>query len=181
MLFWLDNGFTFENISFWPKKILFFISRAVHLQENLQVFLLFILQFYGDLYILEGLCQNQIVSYLFRLGSDSMKQIIKEVFQAEKKVGEILKQARNKASEIRRSVEKDNSEKMSDAKQEAREIIQTTVEEAKKEAESIRQEKLEQAWQEKDSLLKNKKEAIDNLVEHICNIITKTEYEKDKK
>ena len=59
-----------------------------------------------------------------------MKQIIKEVFQAEEKVSEILKQARNKALEIRRSVEKENSEKMSDAKQKAREIIQTTVEDA---------------------------------------------------
>ena len=110
-----------------------------------------------------------------------MKQIIKEVFQAEEKVGEILKQARNKASEIRRSVEKENLEKMGDAKQKAREIIQTTVEDAKKEAERIRQEKLEQARQEKDSLLKNKKETIDNLVDQICNIIINTTYEKDKK
>ena len=39
-----------------------------------------------------------------------MKQIIKDVFQAEEKVGEILKQARSKASEIRRAVEKENSE-----------------------------------------------------------------------
>ena len=110
-----------------------------------------------------------------------MKQIIKEVFQAEEKVGEILKQARNKASEIKQSADKENSEKTSEAKQKAREIIQTTVEEAKKEAERIRQEKLEQARQEKDSLLKDKKEAIDNLVDHICNIIINTEYEKDKK
>ena len=56
-----------------------------------------------------------------------------------------------------------------------------SVEDAKKEAEHIRQEKLEQARQEKDSLLKDKKEEIDNLVDHICNIIINTEYEKDKK
>ena len=110
-----------------------------------------------------------------------MKQIIKEVFQAEKKVGEILKQARQKASEIRRSVDNENAEKISDTKQKAREIIQTTVEQAKKEAEQIRLEKLEQAKQEKISLLKDKQDIIDNLVEHICNIIISTEYEKDKK
>ena len=110
-----------------------------------------------------------------------MKQIIKEVFQAEEKVGEILKQARTKAAEIKLSVEKENLEKMSAAKQQAREIIHTAVEEAKKEADNLRQEKLEQARQEKDSLLKNKKETIDNLVDHICNIIINTEFEKDKK
>jgi vacuolar-type H+-ATPase subunit H len=115
------------------------------------------------------------------VGSDSMKQIIKEVFQAEERVGEILKQARNKASEIRRAVEKENAEKMADAKQKAREIIQTTVEEAKKEAERTRQEKLNQAHQERETLLKSKKETIDNLVDRICDIIVNTEYEKDKK
>ncbi len=110
-----------------------------------------------------------------------MKQIIKEVFQAEEKVGEILKQARQKASDIRYAVDKENTEKISDAKQKAREIIQTTVEQAKKDAEQIRQEKLEQAKQEKKYLLKDKQDIIDNLVEHICNIIISTEYEKDKK
>jgi len=109
-----------------------------------------------------------------------MKRIIKEVFQAEQRVDEILKQARNKASEIRRSVEQENSEKISDAKQKAREIIQTAVEDAKKEAERIRREKLEQAKQEKDSLLNNKNEAIDKLVDRICGIVITTEYDKDK-
>ena len=102
-----------------------------------------------------------------------MKQIIKEVFQAEEKVGEILKQARNKASEIRHAVEKENAEKMADAKQKAREIIQTAVEEAKNQAERTRQEKLDKARQEKDTLLKDKKETIDNLVDQICNIVIK--------
>ena len=110
-----------------------------------------------------------------------MKQIIKEVFQAEEKVGEILNQARQKASEIRRSADNENAEKISEAKQKAKEIILTTVEQAKKEAEQIRLEKLEQAKQEKDSLLRDKQDIIDNLVEHICNIIITTEYEKDKK
>ncbi|MGD2095215.1 MAG: hypothetical protein PVH77_09445, partial [Phycisphaerales bacterium] len=74
-----------------------------------------------------------------------MKHIIEEVFEAEKKVSAILKQARNKASEIRQSVEKENSEKITDAQQKAREIIQTTIENAKKEAESIKEEELKQA------------------------------------
>lgn len=108
-----------------------------------------------------------------------MKQIIGEVFQAEEKVGIILEQARNKASEIRRSVEKEVVEKMSDAKQKAREVIQTTVEDAKKEAELIKEEKLKRADHENDALLSNNTDTINNLVDNICNIILTTEYDKN--
>jgi vacuolar-type H+-ATPase subunit H len=110
-----------------------------------------------------------------------MKQIIEEVLQAEEKVDVILRQAREKASEIKRSAEKEISDKMSEAKQKAREIIQTTVEEAKKDAERIREEKLERAKQEKDTLLSENTGTINNLVDDICNIILATEYDKDNK
>jgi len=110
-----------------------------------------------------------------------MKKIIEEVLQTEKKVSIVLEQARNKASEIRQSVEKEISEKMSDIKQEALEIIQTTVENAKKEAEHIRDEKLKQADREKDIMLNNNSDTMDNLVDNICNIILSTGHEKDSK
>jgi vacuolar-type H+-ATPase subunit H len=110
-----------------------------------------------------------------------MKQIIEEVLQAEEKVDVILRQARERASEIKRSAEKEISDKMNDAKQKAREIIQTTVEEAKKDAERIREEKLERAKGEKDTLLSENKDTIDSLVDDICNIILATEYDKDNK
>ena len=103
-----------------------------------------------------------------------MKQIIEEVFEAEKKANEIIKQAREKASEIKQSVEKDNLEKMAQAKQKAKELIQITVENAKKDAELFRQEKLKQSENEKESILKNE-EIINNLVGNICNIIISTE------
>lgn len=110
-----------------------------------------------------------------------MKRIIEEVLRAEEKVGTILKQARNKASEIERSAEKEISERMSDAKQQAREIIITTVEDAKKEAEHIREEKLEKANREKDTLLNNNRDIINGLVDNICDIILATECAKDNK
>lgn len=110
-----------------------------------------------------------------------MKKIIEEVLQTEEKVSMVLGQAHNKASEIKLSAEKEISGKMSDAKQKALEIIQTTVEEAKKEAERIREEKLKQADHEKDTLLNNNTYTMDKLVGNICNIILTTEYEKDSK
>ena len=107
-----------------------------------------------------------------------MKEIIEEIFKAEKQVSVILRQAQEKASEIGQSAEKENFEKVSEAKQKAKEIIHTAVENAKKEAELVREEKLKQADREKESLLNNK-EVIDGLTDKICNMILATEYDKD--
>lgn len=127
------------------------------------------------------LYRNLVVSYLFCSGSDFMKRIIQDVLQVEEKVGAILRQAREQASEIKRSTEKEISDKLTDAKQKAREIIQTAVEDAKKEAENIREEKLKQADRQQENILKNNADIMDNLVDNICTIILTTEHEKDKK
>lgn len=108
-----------------------------------------------------------------------MKRIIEDVLQAEEKVGAILKQAREKASEIRRSAEGEISEKMNEAKQKAREIVQATVEDAKKDAERVSAEKIEQADREKDALLNERTDVIDGLVNDICNLIMTRGYERD--
>jgi len=120
------------------------------------------------------------MKFYSRLGKNSMKQIIEDVFQAEQKVDEILKQAREKALRIKQSAEKTDAEKVNQAKQEAREMIQAAVEKAKKDAENIRQDKLKQSQTEKDAILK-KSDIIDRLVNDICNIILATEYDTDVK
>jgi vacuolar-type H+-ATPase subunit H len=94
-----------------------------------------------------------------------------DVLQAEEKVGVILRQAREKGSEIRRSAENEISERMNEAKQKGREIVQTTVEDAKKDAERISAEKLEQADREKDAMLNDRTDVIDGLVTDICNLV----------
>ena len=103
-----------------------------------------------------------------------MKQIIEEVFEAEKKANEIIKKARGKAAEIKQAAEKDNSEKIAQAKLEAKDIIRNSVENAQKEAEIIRQEKLKQADNEKEAILGSEK-VLSDLVDNICEIIIKTE------
>lgn len=106
-----------------------------------------------------------------------MKQIIEEVFEAEKKANEIIQKARDKASQIRQAVEKDNSEKIAQAKQKAKDIILNAVENARKEAEIVRQEKLKLAEKEKEAIIGNEK-VLNDLVESICNIIISAEDEK---
>jgi vacuolar-type H+-ATPase subunit H len=110
-----------------------------------------------------------------------MKQIIEEVLQAEEKVGAILDEARNKASEISRSAEKEVSARISDAREQARELIKAAVEDAKKEGQRIGEEKLKAADGEKDALLKNNAETTSNLVANICKIVLTTEHEGNKK
>lgn len=107
-----------------------------------------------------------------------MKRIIEEVLQAEEKVGTILKQARQEASETARSSEHEISEKMTDARQQALDLIKNAVEDAKKQGEHIRDETLSQADREKDILLKDNEDAIESLVDNICGIILTTEYER---
>ena len=105
-----------------------------------------------------------------------MKQIIEDVFQAEQKVDKILNDAREKASQIKMSADKQGTDKVNEAKKKAQEIIQTSIENAKREAENLRIEKLKQAEVEKENLL-NKKDIIDKIVDEICNVVLETDYD----
>jgi vacuolar-type H+-ATPase subunit H len=107
------------------------------------------------------------------------KRIVEEVLQAEEKVDVVIREAHARASEIKRLAEEEISEKTNEAKQKARELIQTVVEGAKKDAERIRLDKLRQADQEREALFNSKTDAIDSLVDNICNIILTTEHDKD--
>ena len=106
-----------------------------------------------------------------------MKQIIEEVFEAEKKANEIVKQARDKASEIRQAAEKENLEKMAEARMKAKDIVHAEIENAEKEAELFRQEKLKQSDGEKESILGNTS-VLNNLIGKICKIIITTDDDK---
>jgi vacuolar-type H+-ATPase subunit H len=107
-----------------------------------------------------------------------MKRIIEEVFQAEDKVSAILKQARQRASEIRRAAEKEAAETVSEAKQKAQEAAQTMLDEAREEAERLRQERLRQGEQDAEAMLHRDVDETNRLVEDVCNAIVGTEYEK---
>lgn len=108
-----------------------------------------------------------------------MKEVIKEVLQAEEKVNSIIEEARNKAAEIRKAADKEVSEKVRQAEQQAQEILKNTVEESKKQAEQIRRERIEQGRHDNESLMQNNTDKINKLVDDICELVLKTEFEKD--
>jgi len=110
-----------------------------------------------------------------------MKQIIKEVLEAEQRVSTTIGQARQRASEIRLCAEEEMAKKVGDAKQKARQIIQDAVEAAKKQAEHIREEKLKDADQRQGAFHSSHKDAIEGLADRICRIILTTEGETDNK
>jgi vacuolar-type H+-ATPase subunit H len=105
-----------------------------------------------------------------------MKQIMQDVLKAEERVNAILKQARERASQIRQSAEKEIAEKISEAKCQALEITQTTIEDARTEAERIKEEKLAEAERQQRGLLNDDTGKTDRLVDKICEIVLRTEY-----
>ncbi len=108
-----------------------------------------------------------------------MKRIIEEVFEAEEKVSAILRQAQMQASEIRQSAEREISESLGSAKDQARQIIQAAVEQARIEAERIREEKLREAESTCNGLVGNGARNLNSLVETLCQVIRTTEHETD--
>lgn len=109
-----------------------------------------------------------------------MKRIMEDILKAEDGASSILAQARERASQIRQSAEKEISENMNQARRQAAEIRQAAIEEARKEAERIREEKLSKAQQQERSLLNDDAGRIGPLVDRICEVILKTDYAKDK-
>jgi len=110
-----------------------------------------------------------------------MKKVIKEVLDVEEKVNAVIKQAQAKASEIKIAADKDMSEKITKAKEQGRELLQTIVADAKKEACRLGDENIKQAKEKRAALMSRNLEKIDVLVDDICKIILTTNYETDTK
>lgn len=110
-----------------------------------------------------------------------MKEVIKEVLQVEEQVKTILDQARKEADEIKKTADRDMSEKINQAKQETRNIYATTVDQAKKQAGHLANEKLKQADMEKENMIKSNEVKMNHLVEDICKEILTPEYDIQNK
>ncbi len=108
-----------------------------------------------------------------------MKKIIEEVFHAEEQADGFLKQAREKAAEIRRQTDKETSALISDAEQKARDLVQNMVEDAKIQAERVQEERLATVAQHKDEMFSGKTESIDRLIDDICRIVLTTNPERN--
>ncbi|MEN6578196.1 MAG: hypothetical protein ABFD90_17760 [Phycisphaerales bacterium] len=108
-----------------------------------------------------------------------MRKIVKEILETESKIGEILQQARQKASEMRLAADKEASEQIGDARQEARGIVQAAVEEAAKESEQIQAQTLRQADQQAHALFDGKTDVIEDLVTRLCAIVLNVGSEMD--
>ena len=108
-----------------------------------------------------------------------MKQIIEDVLQAEERMGEVLKQARAKASEIKRAADQEIAESVDRAKRQAQEIVQAAVERANAEAQRFKEERLGQADRDNEALLNGNPETVEPLVDAICNLLLTTERKRD--
>ena len=108
-----------------------------------------------------------------------MRKIVKEILETESRIGEILQQARQQASEMRLAADKEASDRTAQARQQAREIVQAVEEEAQRESERLAAETLEQAERQAQALLDGKAKAIEGLVSRICDVVLSVEPEMD--
>ena len=100
-----------------------------------------------------------------------MKQIIKEVLDAEERLGATLQQAREQASGIKRAAEAEAAERVGQAREQARRIIREAVQDAEEEGQRLRAEKLAQADRQRDTLLNSHAAAMQELVDQIQELI----------
>ena len=107
-----------------------------------------------------------------------MKDIINEVLLTEKRVEDILQKARLEASDIKLRTEKEAAQKIAEARNKAREIIQNAVEKAEKKAVNLRDRKLKEAVVENEELINKNRPGIDAIVEEIVELIISTVYEQ---
>jgi vacuolar-type H+-ATPase subunit H len=104
-----------------------------------------------------------------------MKQIVTEVLQAEEAINARLQEVRGEAARILAAAEKEAAGRLAGAQEEARRLVQEAVEEAKKEAERLRSKRLALADREKEQLMTGRADAIDLLVDRICETLMTTE------
>lgn len=100
-----------------------------------------------------------------------MKQIVTEVLQAEEAINARLKEVRREAAKVTAAAEKEVAANMAEAQEESRLIVQHAIEEARVEAERLRNERLAEADLEKETLMTGQTDAIDRLVNQICETL----------
>ncbi len=107
-----------------------------------------------------------------------MKDIISEVLLTEKRVEETLQKARSEASNIKLRTEKEVSQKVTQARNKARGIIQNSIEKARLEAENIRNIRIKEADLENAEIISKNRIGIEKLVRDIVKLIIQTGYEE---
>jgi vacuolar-type H+-ATPase subunit H len=76
-----------------------------------------------------------------------MKEILNEILAAEKRAEKLLDEARAEALALKQSVEKEATEKIAAARQEAQLVVSRSAEEARREAQKARDEQIALAAQ----------------------------------
>ncbi len=107
-----------------------------------------------------------------------MKDIISEVLLAEKRVEETLQKARSESADIKLRTEKKVSQKITEARNKARGIIQNSIEKAQLEAENIRNTRIKEADLENAEIISKNRIDIEKLVRDIVKLIIQTGYEE---
>jgi len=106
-----------------------------------------------------------------------MENIVSDILEEEKKVGQVLEKARADAASIKREAEDKVAKIIADAHIKAQNIIKKAITDTQIEAEDMRKKALKQKEEEENNLLNGEKKHTDKLVDDIVTLIIRTEYE----
>lgn len=107
------------------------------------------------------------------------KTVLEEILKAEKDAEAIIKQARDKATEIIAAAESDYNKVLSQAKEEAQQEIQNSIKIAKEKAEKDFENAVKEENAENLVFLQQSSEKTDAVAEKIVQSLLTPEYEKE--
>ena len=106
-----------------------------------------------------------------------MRDIVREILQAEKRVEELLQQAREKASNITAQAEKEANRKVAEARDRAQEIVRQTVQRTRREVEEIRKSTIEEAERKSRDSTSRSGLHLDDLADQVARMVMQTDIE----
>jgi len=106
-----------------------------------------------------------------------MRDIVQEILQAEKRVEDLLQQAREKAGNITAQAEKEANRKVAEARARAQEIVRQTVQRTRREVEEIRKSTIEEAERKSRDSASRSGLHLDDLADQVAQMVMHTDIE----
>ena len=108
-----------------------------------------------------------------------MQEMMDEIIKAEAEAEKIVKQAGEQAHQLRDSVEKEISEALKKAKEDAQNLIHEKTEQTRRETEKEYKEAVHKAEKENREFLNRHAENVHHIIQAIVKLIITPEYDRE--
>ncbi len=108
-----------------------------------------------------------------------MQEIVDEVIKTEERASHIIQKAREKATQIKTSVEVELNEDVKKARETAQNLILEEVASAKKEADASYRAAMKEAEENEKRFLESKESEFDRIADKIIDMIKTPDYDRE--